>query len=133
MPLKARLEWTTIAEHSRDYHLFVHDDDGLEKRIEVARIDHGGMMLVDYEVSRRGDDRILSAFFYTNVLGHELDQWLHFDLQTGRQVKGYVNPMQASGRRSEKDRVAAQEDKKVVADKLKLLVEKLEREKDAGQ
>jgi hypothetical protein len=132
MTIKVRLEWTTIAEHRRDYHLFVRDDDGAEKRIEVARIDHGGMRLVGYEASWRGDDRILSAFFCISILGHELDQWLHFDLRTGRQVMGYVNPMQAAGRDPQKEHVETQDDKKIVAEKLRSFIDRWGHEKDGS-
>jgi hypothetical protein len=133
MSLKARLERTEVAPYRWDYYLIVHGDDGVEKRIEVARIDHGGMDLVNYETSWRGDDHILSAFFYISILGHELDQWLHFDLRTGRQVMGYVNPMQASGKRPEKDRVETEDDKKLLAEKLKLIIDRWGHEKDVGK
>jgi hypothetical protein len=122
MTTKARLEWENVAKYTNQYTLLVRGDDEVERRIEVARITQGGMTLVNYEVSQRGEQQVLSAFFYINIMGHDLDQWLHFDLETGARIEDYINPMQAANRRPEKDRVETEEDRRLVADKLKIII-----------
>ena len=102
----------------------------MEHRINIARIDFGGMTLVNYEVSRRGEQQILSAFFYINIMGHDLDQWLHFDLRTGKRIEDYINPMQAANRKPEKDTIKTEEDRKFMTGKLKLIVNQWGKEKE---
>jgi hypothetical protein len=129
MTIKARLVRESPSEHTNEYHLLLHDENGMEQRIDIARIDFGGMTLVNYEVSRHGEQQILSAFFYINIMGHDLDQWLHFDLGTGARIEDYINPMQVANRKPEKDRIETEEDRKFVADKLKIIVNRWGEEK----
>lgn len=85
MPIHARLERTKVAERAWIYHLVLSGE--IEKSMYVARIKKGGMTLVNYEISRDGNGRrILAALFYVHTLGHDLDQWVYFDLETGEQI-----------------------------------------------
>lgn len=102
----------------------------MEQKIDIARIDFGGMTLVNYEISSRDAQQILSTFFYINIMGHDLDQWLHFDLETGSKIEDYINPMQAEGRKPEKDRVETEEDRKFVAERLRIIVNRWGDEKE---
>ena len=129
MIVKARLEREKVAEYTNRHTLIVKEDDE-ERRIDVATIKNGGMTLVNYEVSQRGSQRIISAFFYINIMGHDLDQWIHFDLATGEKVDDYINPMQAANKRPEKDRIETEEDKKLVESKLKLIINRWGGEKE---
>jgi hypothetical protein len=130
MTIKARLERVNVAEYTHQYTLVVQQEGGVERRIDLGRIKQGGMTLVNHEVSQQGRQRILSVFFYINILGHDLDQWLHFDLDTGARVEDYMNPLQAAHQRPERDRIETEADKKFVADKLKLIINKWGAEKD---
>lgn len=85
MMIQVRLEREKVAEHAWIYHLVVSGE--VEKRFYLARIKDGSMTLVQHEI-RAGENgrRILAALFYVNVLGHDLDQWIYFDLESGEQI-----------------------------------------------
>ncbi len=132
MPILAKLERAKVADRTWTFNLVLSGD--IERTFYLARIKNGGITLVNYEISqnRSGHD-ILSAFFYVNILGHDLDQWIHFDLATGEQIPEYANPRQAAVKGQEQDRIRPKEDKRQVAKKLRLIVDKWGREKSIDE
>ncbi len=131
MPIHAKLEREKVADHTWTFNLILSGD--AEKTFYLARIKNGGMTLVNYEISRnRNGHDILSAFFYVNIMGHDLDQWIHFDLTTGEQIPNAADIRPVVKMQS---RQASQEDKHRAAKKLRLIVEKWGREKniDSGE
>jgi hypothetical protein len=128
MPIHAKLERTKVADRTWMFNLLVSGD--IERTFYLARIKNGGMTLVTYEISRDGGGRnILSAFFYVNIMGHDLDQWIHFDLATGEQIPDYNNPRQAAGVFPELDRTKSDAGKQREAKKLRSVLEKWVKEK----
>ena len=128
MPIHAKLERTKVADRTWTFNLLVSGD--IERAFYLARIKNGGMTLVNYEISRdSGGRNILSAFFYVNIMGHDLDQWIHFDLATGEQIPDYNNPRQAAGLFPEHDRIESDAGKQRAAKKLRSALEKWGREK----
>lgn len=127
MPIHAKLERTKVADRTWTFNLIVSGD--VEMTFYLARIKNGSMTLVNYEVNQDGGRDILSAFFYVNIMGHDLDQWIHFDLATGEQILHYNNPRQAAGKGPEHDRIESKADKRQVARKLRSVVERWSREK----
>lgn len=128
MPIHAKLERTKVADRTWTFNLILSGD--VERTFYLASIKNGSMTLVNYEVSQNGSGHdVLSAFFYVNIMGHDLDQWIHFDLATGEQIPHYNNPRQVAGKHPEHDRIESKEDKRQVAKKLRSVVEKWGREK----
>ncbi|GAB4488392.1 MAG: hypothetical protein Fur0016_00790 [Anaerolineales bacterium] len=129
MPISAKLERTKIAEQTWIFSLVVSGDS--EQTFYLARIKNGGMTLVNYEINKNGDGHdVLSAFLYVNIMGHDLDQWIHFDLETGQQLLNYNNPRQASGQNPEHDPMFYKNDKRQIAKKLRQSLEKWGRKQD---
>lgn len=129
MPIQAKLERTKVADHTWTFNLLVSGD--VERTFYLARIKNGSMTLVNYEISKNSDGHdVLSAFFYVNIMGHDLDQWIHFDLATSEQLLNYKNPQQSALRGVPPDRARWREDKHQAAKKLRLIVDKWGREKD---
>jgi len=132
MPIQAKLERTKVADRTWTFHLLLSGD--VERTFYLARIKNGSMTLVNYEISRNGDGRdVLSAFFYVNIMGHDLDQWIHFDLATGEQISDYNNPWQSAGKNPEHNRLKSKEEKRQSAQKLRLILDKWGREKDIDE
>jgi hypothetical protein len=77
-PLLARLR------APRQYSLKVVDPSGCaaEKILPVPGT--GALTLARWKISVIHGRRLLSAFFYINSAGHDLDTWIHFDLETGQ-------------------------------------------------
>lgn len=79
-------------ENFFNYYLKVFDDDNvLIKKIFVADMDRqtSGMNYVKWKYSTRKRDagkNVIGAFFYISAMGHELDQWRYFDLDSGEDV-----------------------------------------------
>lgn len=129
MPIHAKLERTKVADRTWMFNLLVSGD--IERAFYLARIKNGGMTLVNYEISQDvGGRNILSAFFYVNIMGHDLDQWIHFDLATGEQILNYNNPGQSALKGTEHNPDRRKDDKSQTARKLRLIVDKWGREKD---
>lgn len=129
MPIYAKLERTKVADRTWTFNLLLSGD--VERTFYLARIKNGSMTLVNYEVSKNSEGHaVLSAFFYVNIMGHDLDQWIHFDLTTGEQILNYNNPHQAAGKSPEHDPTFLKNDKRQTAKKLRLIVDKWGREKD---
>lgn len=126
MPIHAKLKREKVADHAWTFNLILSGD--VERTFYLARIKNGGMTLVNYEISQNenGHD-ILSAFFYVNIMGHDLDQWIHFDLTTGEQIPNAAGLRPVVRMQS---RQASKEDKSQVAKRLRLIVDKWGREKD---
>jgi hypothetical protein len=74
----------------RQYCLEIVDpvDRALDKTIPVPGT--AGMRLARWKIATIQTGKVLSAYFYINSAGHDLDTWIHFDLETG-QVLG-MNP-----------------------------------------
>lgn len=72
------------------YHLLVDNvkDDDLAKQIPVAdfRRMGGGVGLEKWYLQKRGERKILSAYLWISAMGHDLDQWRHYDFETGQDV-----------------------------------------------
>ncbi|GEM_PF-2398577 len=75
----------------RKYFLLLRDERGCEKKIMAADFSAtgGGMRLERRELNRQGRKKILSDYFVMNSLGHDLDQWVHYDLRTGKKLAGF--------------------------------------------
>lgn len=132
MPIHAKLERAKIADRTWTFNLILSGD--IEKAFYLARIKNGGMTLVNYEISQNGNGQdVLSAFFYVNIMGHDLDQWIHFDLATGEQIPHYNNPRQAAGKSPERNRSEFKDDKRQAVKKLRLIVDKWGMEKDIDE
>jgi len=127
MPIQAKLERTKVAEHTWNFNLIVSGE--VERTFYLARIKNGSMTLVNYELNQDGQRRVLSAFFYVNIMGHDLDQWIHFNLETGEQIPNYVSPHQVTGKHPEQERFAVRQGKQVAAKKLRQSVDKWGQEK----
>ncbi len=127
MPIQAKLERTKVADHTWNFNLIVSGE--VERTFYLARIKNGSMTLVNYELSQNGKRPVLSAFFYVNIMGHDLDQWIHFDLETGEQIPNFANPHQVTGKYPENDRFAARREKRIVAHKLRQSLDKWGQEK----
>ncbi len=46
----------------------------------------GGVRLSKWKIKRRGKQVILSAYYFISAMGHDLDQWIHYDLETGKEI-----------------------------------------------
>lgn len=128
MTIQVRLEREKVAERAWIYHLVVSGE--VEKRFYLARIREGSMTLVQHEI-RAGENgrRILSALFYVSVLGHDLDQWIHFDLESGEQIPepdGFPAAVKVP------QRFTAWQQKRPKAETLRRAVARWGRERDAG-
>jgi len=73
------------------YFLLLRDGRGGERRILAADFTATGgrMHLARWEINRQGHKRVFSAYFVINSLGHDLDQWAHYDLSSGKKLKGF--------------------------------------------
>ncbi len=127
MPIHAKLERTKVADRTWTFNLILSGD--VERAFYLARIKNGSMTLVNYEINQDGKRRVLSAFFYVNIMGHDLDQWIHFDLESGEQIPNYVSPHQVTGKYPENDRFADRQGKQIVAKKLRQSLDKWGQEK----
>lgn len=72
------------------YSLRVHDESGKarDRLLFVADLTHstGGFTLDRWRINRLARRPILSAFLFVNLLGHDLDQWVHYDLETSEKL-----------------------------------------------
>jgi len=128
MTIHVKLERTKVADRTWTFNLVLSGD--IERTFYLARIKNGSMTLVNYEISRNGNGHdILSAFFYVNIMGHDLDQWIHFDLATGEQMPNYIGLRQKTGKNPELDPFEARHDKRPAAEKLRQSVKKWEQGK----
>lgn len=73
------------------YFLLLRDGQGREKRILAANFTATGgrMRLERWEINRQGGKRVFSACFAVSILGHDLDQWAHYDLSSGKKLKEF--------------------------------------------
>lgn len=128
MPIYAKLERTKVADRTWTFNLLLSGD--VERAFYLARIKNGSMTLVNYEISQNGDGHdVLSAFFYVNIMGHDLDQWIHFDLVTGEQIPNYIGPRQKTGKNPELAPSEPRHDQRPAAAKLRQSVKKWEQDK----
>jgi hypothetical protein len=89
--------------NGRKYFLLLRDGRGREKRILAADLTTtgGGMGLERWEINRQGRKRVFSAYFVINSLGHDLDQWAHYDLSSGQKLKGFKGAMELEEERQQ--------------------------------
>lgn len=128
MMIQVRLEREKVAERAWVYHLVVSGE--VEKRFYLARIKDGSMTLVQHEI-RAGENgrRILAALFYVNVLGHDLDQWIYFDLESGEQIS---EPQGLPAAVKVRQRFTIWQQKRPQAETLRRAVARWGRERDAS-
>jgi len=46
----------------------------------------GGMRMLKSLVQERDDRTIVSVYLEVSIMGHDLDQWAHYDLETGERI-----------------------------------------------
>lgn len=82
--------------NGRRYFLHLRDNKGCEKKILAADLSttSGGMGVERWEINRQGRKKVLSVYFVMNILGHDLDQWVHYDLRNGEVLKDFKGQMQ---------------------------------------
>lgn len=128
MPIQVKLERTKVADRTWTFNLIVSGE--VERTFYLARIKNGSMTLVNYEINQNGKQQILSAFFYVNIMGHDLDEWMHFDLETGEQIHNHADPRQAVGKPAEQNRFKSEAEKREAARKLRQILDKWGKKKD---
>lgn len=70
----------------RTYALHIHEagQTGSARVIPVAG--RGGMRLARWQIWTVDGREVLSAYFEINAAGHDLDQWIHYDLHSGLEL-----------------------------------------------
>lgn len=72
------------------YHLKVEGlpDGQPEKLILVADLREmgGGMRMLKSLVHQPDGRTIISVYLEVSIMGHDLDQWVHYDLETGERI-----------------------------------------------
>jgi hypothetical protein len=89
--LRVRLQETKSSNAGpySSYHLVIEDIETDEKKVVfVADLERmgGGISLKQWKVTKKGTLTVLSAFLEISILGHDLDQWRHYDLATGNDL-----------------------------------------------
>lgn len=76
------------------YHLKVIEKSGKlpEKMILVAELKRfgGGFSLIKWKLNWNDDRPIISVYLEANIMGHELDQWAHYDWETGERLMDFT-------------------------------------------
>jgi|GEM_PF-3720124 len=70
-----------------DYFLDVETDDGLTTRIEVNTHTTGGFQLMKWKLIEKHGTPCVKVFLQISAMGHDLDQWVTYDLTTGERYK----------------------------------------------
>ena len=72
----------------RTYKLKVIEDDDTEREIFVADLSKmgGGISLERWKVKTKNGRRVLSVYLEVSIMGHDLDQWKHYDLDTDEEL-----------------------------------------------
>jgi hypothetical protein len=65
-----------------------------DKIIPIANLSKmgGGIRLETWELNWNGDKPVISVYLQVSILGHDLDQWAHYDWQTGERLKDFKSP-----------------------------------------
>ena len=116
--------------HGGNYFLLLRDGRGRERRILAADFTAtgGGMHLARWEINRQGRKRVFSAYFVINSLGHDLDQWAHYDLSSGKKLKDFKGLTE-----SEEERQRAAEEARKRDQRPKIVVNARGEEKRVGE
>lgn len=73
------------------YHLHITDPSGVrpEQKILVADLSQsgGGFRLRKWKIQKRDGRRVLRVYLETSIMGHDLDQWVTYDLETGERIE----------------------------------------------
>lgn len=71
------------------YTALVSEDDGEKKKFLIADLRRmgGGMTLRDWQVTERQGRRALALYLEVSIMGHDLDQWVYHDLETGEKLE----------------------------------------------
>ena len=80
---------------NRVYSLKIHDPSGKypSRTIQLADMGTtlGGITLSDWRITQEDNQSVLSVYLSVNMMGHDLDQWIHYDLMTGKELGRSVN------------------------------------------
>jgi hypothetical protein len=75
---------------NRMYSLKVNDPSGKYPNRTIPLADMGkaigGITLSNWKVTHHKDQAVLSVCLRVNMMGHDLDQWIHYDLATGKEL-----------------------------------------------
>ncbi len=75
------------------YHLDVKDTSGKwpDKKILVADLRRmgGGFSLLKWELNWNENHPVISAYLEVSIMGHDLDQWVHYDWETGEKLEDF--------------------------------------------
>lgn len=71
-----------------DYFLEVIDypQEGMTRRIIVNEHSQGGFGLEKWEYVEKDGTPCLRVYLQVSIMGHELDQWVTYDLETGERL-----------------------------------------------
>ena len=61
-------------------------EPGARKRITIAEGTHGGFMMEKWELQRRDGRDVLAVFLLVMIMGHDLEQWMYYDMETGGRI-----------------------------------------------
>lgn len=85
------------------YELLISDISGErpDRLIEIADLSKmgGGLHLSQWEINWKDDKPIISLYFVMSSMGHDLDQWAHYDWETGERIKGFKSSRELSENR----------------------------------
>jgi hypothetical protein len=75
------------------YHLEVKDlsgkwPDKVIPIVDLGRIG-GGITLEEWKLNWNGDRPVISVYLQVSMMGHDLDQWAHYDWETGERIKDF--------------------------------------------
>jgi hypothetical protein len=75
------------------YHLKVKDTSGKwpDKEMLVADLQRsgGGISLIKWKLNWYEDRPVISAYLEVSIMGHDLDQWVHYDWDTGERLENF--------------------------------------------
>jgi hypothetical protein len=75
---------------NRMYSLKINDPSGKYPNRIIPLTDMGttpgGITLSDWKITQDDNQSVLSVYLSVNMMGHDLDQWIHYDLMTGKEL-----------------------------------------------
>lgn len=97
--------WITLIETPSEegrayskYEILVRDTSGQQPDhlIEIVELKGvgGGIGLSHWEINWHNNKPVISLYLIVSMMGHDLDQWAHYDWETGERIKGYESPTQ---------------------------------------
>lgn len=86
---------------NRVYSLKIYDPSGKypSRIIQLADMGTtlGGITLCDWRITQKDNRPVLSVYLCVNMVGHDLDQWIHYDLITGKELGRSINQLTFPG------------------------------------